>query len=100
MNIFLSHYAAPNLSGFRKKFYTWGREFTDHFKLMQKYNCRLGFIGHAHPRVFVEVRENRLKHYGHRKHKMATFPAIIGCPPLHDTITEADFVYLIVISCL
>ena len=82
MNIFLSHYASPNLSGFRKKFYTWEKEFTGHFELMQKHNCKLSFIGHAHPRGFFKVTENNFKHFGYRKNKLGTFPAIIGCTPL------------------
>ncbi|MFO7668800.1 MAG: metallophosphoesterase family protein [Bacteroidales bacterium] len=82
VNILLSHYASPNLSGFRKKFYTWAREFSGHFNLMEKHNCQLSFIGHAHPRGFFEVTENRFRHMAYRKRKMTKFPAIIGCPPV------------------
>jgi predicted phosphodiesterase len=82
LNIFLSHYASPNLSGFRKKFYTTEREFSTHFQEMEKHACLLAFIGHAHPRGFFEVSENAFRHFTYRKHKMAKFPAIIGVPPV------------------
>ena len=49
LNIFLSHYASPNLSGFRKKFYTMGESSATHFQEMEKHDCLLAFIGHAHP---------------------------------------------------
>lgn len=81
MNIFLSHYAAPNLSGFRKPFYTWAREFGHHFELMGQHDCQLSFIGHAHPKGIFEVGEIRFKYFAYRKHKLKNFPAIIGCPP-------------------
>jgi hypothetical protein len=82
MNIFLSHYASPNLSGFRKKFYTRAREFTGHFDLMQKHNCQLSFIGHAHPKGFFVVSNQHFSHHARRKLKIAKFPAIVGCPPV------------------
>ncbi len=82
IKILLSHYASPNLSGFRKKFYTWASEFNKHFQEMQNNDCQLSFIGHAHPRGFFRVTDNHFKHFTYRKHKIKKFPAIIGCPPL------------------
>ena len=38
INILLSHYAYPNLSGFKKGFYSWEREFGPHFEFMQRNN--------------------------------------------------------------
>lgn len=81
INVFISHYASPNLSGFRKKFYTMEREFSTHFHEMTRHDCLLSFIGHAHPRGFFEVTERRFKHFGYRKYLLKKFPAIIGIPP-------------------
>ena len=81
-NILLSHYAFPNLSGFKKGFYSWEKEFGPHFEFMHQHNCRLGFIGHAHPRGFYTVQPDRFKQYRYRQIKISDFPAIIGIPPV------------------
>jgi predicted phosphodiesterase len=82
MKIFLSHYASPNLSGFRKKFYTWEKEFKRHFELMEQHDCPVSFIGHAHPRGFFRVTHERFRHFSYRSHTLKKLPAIIGIPPL------------------
>jgi predicted phosphodiesterase len=81
-NVMLSHYAFPNLSGFKKGFYSWEREFSAHFEWMQKHNCQLGFTGHAHPQGFYVVRKDRFKQYGYRGIKISRFPAMVGVPPV------------------
>jgi len=48
--ILLSHYAYPNLSGFRKIFYTREREFQTHFDFMKEQQCSLRFTPDGHPR--------------------------------------------------
>ena len=81
-NILLSHYAFPNLSGFKKGFYSWGKEFESHFEFMQKHHCQLAFTGHAHPRGFHMVFQDRFRHYGYRGLKIPGFPALVGVPPV------------------
>lgn len=80
--ILLSHYAYPNLSGFRKSFYAWEGEFKAHFKFMKENNCSVSIIGHAHPRGAYKVTPNSFKHRGYRKQKINKLPAIIGIPPV------------------
>jgi len=81
-NIMLSHYAFPNLSGFKKGFYSWGREFRAHFDFMHAHKCSLSFTGHAHPRGFYVAWPNRFKQYTHRGKKISEFPALVGIPPV------------------
>jgi len=80
--ILLSHYAYPNLSGFRKSFYTWEGEFKAHFEFMKEKNCSVSFIGHAHPRGTYLVNHHNFKHRAYRKQKINKLPAIIGIPPV------------------
>jgi hypothetical protein len=81
-NIMLSHYAFPNLSGFKKGFYSWEKEFRAHFEFMQTHKCSLSFTGHAHPRGFYVAWPNRFKQYTYRGTKISEFPALIGVPPV------------------
>jgi hypothetical protein len=80
--ILLSHYAFPNLSGFKKGFYSWEKDFSAHFEFMQKHNCQLGFTGHAHPRGFYLVWQDRFRQYGYRGINISRFPAVVGVPPV------------------
>ena len=80
--IMLSHYAYPNLSGFKKGFYSWEKEFSEHFALMEKQQCSLCFTGHAHPRGYYVVTKNQFRQYRLRSHRIRAFPAIIGIPPV------------------
>jgi predicted phosphodiesterase len=80
--ILLSHYAFPNLSGFKKGFYSWEKDFSAHFEFMQKHNCQLGFTGHAHPLGFYLVWQDRFRQYGYRGINISRFPAVVGVPPV------------------
>ncbi|MCK5066798.1 MAG: metallophosphoesterase [Bacteroidales bacterium] len=82
LNILLSHYAFPNLSGFKKGFYSWEKEFSQHFEFMQENDCSLCFTGHAHPRGFYIVHPDSFKQYRYRGIKISDFPAIVGIPPV------------------
>jgi predicted phosphodiesterase len=81
-NILFSHYAFPNLSGFVQGFYSWEKEFSQHFEFMQQNDCSLCFTGHAHPRGFYIVHPDRFKQYRYRGIKISDFPAIVGIPPV------------------
>jgi len=81
-NILLSHYAYPNLSGFKKSFYTWEGDFKSHFEFMKENNCELSFTGHSHPRGFYMVSPESFRHYSYRKLQINKVPAIIGIPPV------------------
>jgi predicted phosphodiesterase len=80
--ILLSHYAYPNLSGFRKVFYTWEGEFRAHFDFMKEKKCSLSFTGHAHPQGCFVVTSNSYRLRSKRKQKINKLPAIIGIPPV------------------
>ena len=81
-NILLSHYAFPNLSGFKKGFYSREKEFKSHFDFMQEHKCSLSFTGHAHPRGFYMVQPDRFKQYRYKGMKMSSFPTMVGIPPV------------------
>lgn len=81
-NILLSHYVYPNLSGFKKGFYSLEQEFRSHFEFMATHDCSLGFTGHAHPRGFNLVRPGLLIEYGYLKVNLSELPAIIVVPPV------------------
>lgn len=81
-NILFSHYAYPNLSGFRKGFYVQEEEFRPHFEFMKEKNCEIGFTGHAHVRGFYTVSPGVFRHYNCRKLKLDTFPVCIGIHPV------------------
>ena len=82
LNILLSHYLEPNLSGLIKGFYTSGREAESHFKLMQKLECKLGFTGHSHVRGFYTLEPEQFRHYKYRRLQLKDFPVVIGIPPV------------------
>ncbi len=82
LNILLSHYIEPNLSGLIQGFYSSGKEMGSHFKLMQEQNCQLGFTGHAHIRGFYMAKPERFRQYSYRRLHLKDFPAIIGIPPV------------------
>ncbi len=82
IRILLTHYAHPNLSGFRKNFYSWEGDFQSHFRFMEFQKCRLSFIGHAHPRGYYVVTPDRFRHYSYRKIPLPQHPAIVGVPPV------------------
>lgn len=81
-NILFSHYAEPNLSGFKTGFFRSGQEFGKHFQLMQKLNCKLGFTGHTHPQGFHKASPEHFRQYAYRKHRLKAFPVVIGIPPV------------------
>ena len=80
-DILLSHYAYPNLSGFKKGFYTWEAEFEPHFEFMQSHECCISFTGHAHVRGYYAVTKDKFRHFNHKKHRLKNFPVCIGIPP-------------------
>lgn len=81
-NILFSHYAYPNLSGFRKGFYIQEKEFRQHFGFMKEKRCDIGFTGHAHVRGFYTVAPDHFRHYNYGKLKLKTFPICIGIQPV------------------
>jgi predicted phosphodiesterase len=80
--ILLSHYVFPNLSGFKKGFYSRAEEFGPHFTFMQEHQCSLGISGHTHARGFYLVRPGRFKTYRYGKARISDFPLIVGVPPV------------------
>jgi predicted phosphodiesterase len=82
LNILLSHYLEPNLSGIIKGFYWSGKEFGTHFQLMKEFSCKIGFTGHAHARGFHITNPEQFEHYGYRQLRLKDFPVVIGIPPV------------------
>ncbi len=48
LNIFLSHFIYPNLSGVKNTFISDGTEFDQHIKFMTDQQCEIAFAGHRH----------------------------------------------------
>lgn len=80
--VLFSHYAYPNLSGFRKGFYSWEGDFKDHFRFMKEKDCSLSFIGHAHSRGIYTVSSEDFKLSGKKSLQLNAHPTIIGIPPV------------------
>lgn len=80
--ILFSHYAYPNLSGFRKNFYSWEGDFKDHFRFMKEKDCSLSFIGHAHSRGIYTVSREDFKLSGKKRFQLNAHPTIVGIPPV------------------
>lgn len=80
-NILFTHYACPNLSGFVKGFYNTELDFRPHFSYMKKLDCKLGFMGHAHPPGYIKVSPRGFRHYRFRSIRIKSSPTIIGVPP-------------------
>lgn len=81
-NILFSHYAFPNLSGFKKGFYIQEREFSRHFEFMNEKDCTLSFTGHAHVRGIYTVTRHQFRHFRYRKLQIKEFPVCIGIHPV------------------
>jgi len=77
-NILFSHYAYPNLSGFKKGFYTRPEEFRPHFEFMEKHDCSISFTGHAHIRGAYTVSQGHFKHHRYKTISLKNFPICIG----------------------
>lgn len=90
-NILFSHYAYPNLSGFRKGFYIQEKEFRHHFSFMKEKNCDIGFTGHAHIRGFYTVSPDNFRHYNYCKLKLKAFPVCIGIHPVTSHKNRSGF---------
>lgn len=80
--ILLSHYAYPNLSGFRKGFFSQKGEFEEHFRFMKEKKCNLSVIGHTHPRGFYTVSSDKFKLRSYKKLQLNAHPSIVGIPPV------------------
>ncbi len=91
VNGFFSHYVFPNMSGFRKGFYTRAGEFSAHFELMQKNNCNIAFTGHTHIRGFYTVSNGQFRQYAFRRKKLEHFPVCVGIQPVTNSKKRSGF---------
>jgi len=89
--ILFSHYAYPNLSGFRKEFYGWEGDFNTHFRFMNEKGCSLSFIGHAHPKGAYLVTRDGFRRRRYRKLKLNAQPVVIGIPPVTRNYMRSGF---------
>jgi hypothetical protein len=90
-NILFSHYAYPNLSGFRKGFYLQEKEFRSHFDFMKEKDCEISFTGHAHVRGFYTVSPGHFRHHNYRKLILDSFPVCIGIHPVTSQTKRGGF---------
>jgi len=91
LNVLLSHYLYPNLSGVQKGFYTMAFELAAHFDFMQKHSCDLSISGHTHVRGFGLVSRKRFREYSYRKVRLRKFPLVLGIPPVTDNHKSSGF---------
>jgi predicted phosphodiesterase len=61
INIFLSHFAYPDMLGLRTYFPKTAEEFQSHLNFIKKYDCEIGFSGHMHFEGISVCIENELK---------------------------------------
>lgn len=80
--ILLSHYVFPNLSGYKKGFYSMAFEFTSHFAFMEKQQCDVSIFGHTHGRGLSAISSRRFREYRFRNLRLRKFPLAIGIPPV------------------
>lgn len=81
-DILFSHYAFPNISGFKKSFYYYADEFRPHFQFMREKACQYSFIGHSHVKGFFKTDGNNYKQYKYKKIELGHKPTCIGVPPV------------------
>lgn len=91
LNILLSHYVYPNLSGFKKGFYTSPGDFIEHFHFMNKLSCQISFTGHAHVKGFYMVSKSYFGHYKRKRLEKNNSPLCIGIPPVTRNNNRSGF---------
>ncbi len=64
VNILVSHYIFPNLTGSRSGFYYDREDFDQHLEFMKEHDCMFSFSGHEHPHGFVKVTHQVLNQFG------------------------------------
>lgn len=94
LNILLSHYIYPNISGIKKEFHTYPEEFKDHFKFMEAKECKLSFTGHSHVKGFYTVDKDRFKHYRYKSLELKKEPICFGLPPITNQQKRSGFCIL------
>lgn len=80
LNVFLSHYAYPDLTGSTTKMITTPHDLRRHFSFMRKNKCWLSFSGHSHEglEIFTETKIRRIP-FG-RKITLKVEPTWISVP--------------------
>ncbi|MDA3822440.1 MAG: metallophosphoesterase family protein [Bacteroidales bacterium] len=90
-NILFSHYVYPNLAGFKKGFYTTGKEFEQHFGYMDTLKCGISFTGHTHVNGFYTVTPGKFKQFRFTKTVLQQFPVSVGVPPVANNSKRRGF---------
>ncbi len=91
INILLSHYVYPNLSGLKREFYTYRDEFKQHFEFMKKLDCLISFTGHSHIQGSFIVNSKKYKTHGYKTFKIEEEPVCIGIPPITSLQKKSGF---------
>ncbi|MBN2347787.1 MAG: metallophosphoesterase [Bacteroidales bacterium] len=82
LNVLLTHYVYPNISGLKKEFYTYRDEFRQHFKFMESLDCAISFTGHSHINGFSAASEARFRRHRFKEYKIKSTPVSIGIPSI------------------
>jgi len=68
VNILLSHYLYPDLSGSSKKYYLEFGPFENHLNFIRENACDIGFSGHKHIEGYYKVSRDEEKRFDFGKH--------------------------------
>ena len=82
INIFISHYLYPNITGCEKQFYLNYNQFFDHLKFIEEKNCSISFSGHFHSEGIAYASDNKFVLKGFKKIKIPSGLTSFLCPAI------------------
>ncbi len=80
LNILLSHFIYPDISGSLRKRIDDICDYRSHFSFMLQNNCNLSFAGHMHKEGFEIVNKTGCREYGFEKRILKRTGSFIGLP--------------------
>lgn len=89
--LLFSHYVYPNLSGIRRGFYSYAREFSEHFAFMEQRQCEISVTGHVHARGCYTVSPGQFNQHRSRNIQLKAFPICIGIHPVTGDHNRSGF---------
>lgn len=90
-SLLFSHYIYPNMSGFKKSFYTEAPEFKPHFDFMSSLGCEISFTGHTHARGFYIAFNRYFYYYRYFRRRLNAFPVCVGIPPVTSSKNRSGY---------
>jgi predicted phosphodiesterase len=82
INILVTHFLYPDISGSLRKRIDEIYEYSDHFWFMRQNNCILSFAGHMHREGFEVLNVLGFREYGFKKKKLMRMESFIGLPSI------------------